>query len=152
MMTATPPRPLKVFISYAHEDDKLCEEFVKYLSQLRHDSLIEDWHDRRLTGGSEWEGQIDEHLNTADIVVLLVSQDFLNSRYCYDVEMERALERHKRGEARVVPVILRPCDWTTSPFARLNALPRDGRPIEEWKSQDQYFVNVVQGIRAIVRE
>ena len=105
MMTATPPRPLKVFISYAHEDDTLCEEFVKYLSQLRHDSLIEDWHDRRLTGGSEWEGQIDEHLDTADIVVLLVSQDFLNSRYCYDVEMKRALDRHKQRKTRVVPVI-----------------------------------------------
>ena len=154
MMTATPPRPLKVFISYAHEDDKLCEEFVKYLSQLRHDSLIEDWHDRRLTGGSEWEGQIDEHLDTADIVVLLVSQDFLNSRYCYDVEMKRALDRHKQRKTRVVPVILKPCDWKTAPFAKakLVALPKDGLPVEDWKSLDHGFLNVAEGLRAVAAE
>ena len=154
MMTAPPPRALKLFISSAPEDDKLREEFVKYLSQLRHDGRIEDWHDRRLTGGSEWEGQIDEHLNTADIVVLLVSQDFLNSRYCYDVEMKRALERHKQRKTRVVPVILKPCDWKTAPFAKakLTALPKDGLPVEDWKSLDHGFLNVAEGLRAVAAE
>src|ERR1035441_9343706 len=123
--------PLQVFISYAHEDEELRQEFVKHLSQLKRDGLIQDWHDREITAGSEWAGQIDEHLNAADIVVLLVSPDFVASEYCYDIEMKRALERHAAGEARVVPVILRPSDWQTAPFAKLNALPKEAKRSEE---------------------
>src|ERR1039457_3114864 len=126
--------PLQVFISYAHEDDELREEFVKHLRQLKRDGLIQDWHDREITAGSEWAGQIDEHLNAADIVVLLVSPDFVASEYCYDIEMKRALERHAAGEARVVPVILRSCDWQTSQFAKLTALPEDGKPVVKWET------------------
>src|ERR1039457_3046512 len=126
--------PLGVFIAYAHEDDELCQEFIKHLIQIKRDGLIRAWHDRRLTGGSEWAGQIDEHLNSADIVVLLVSPDFLASQYCYDIEMKRALERDAAGEARVVPVILRSCDWQTSQFAKLTALPEDGKPVVKWET------------------
>jgi tetratricopeptide (TPR) repeat protein len=149
--------PLQVFISYAHEDEELRQEFVKHLSQLKRDGLIQDWHDREITAGSEWAGQIDEHLNSANIIVLLVSPDFVASRYCYDIEMKRALERHAAGEARVVPVILRPSDWETSPFAKLNALPKEAKPVVDWpthdpKLHDHAFLNVVEGLRRVAQE
>jgi Tfp pilus assembly protein PilF len=144
--------PLELFISYAHEDDALREELVKHLTQLRNDGLIKEWHDRRLTGGTEWEGQIDEHLKSAHIIVLLVSKNFLASQYCYDVELKRALERHGRGEARVVPVVLTPCDWRSAPFGKLNALPRDGKPVVDWPTRDHGFLNVAEGLRSIGRE
>ena len=144
--------PLQVFISYAHEDEVLCQEFVKHLTQLQRDGLIQVWLDRRITGGSEWAGQIDGHLNSADIVVLLVSPDFLASGYCYDVETKRALERHDAGEARVVPVILRPADWQTSRFAKLNILPEDAKPVVDWKTHDHGFVNVVDGLQRVAKE
>ena len=115
-MSPEPPGPLNVFISYAHEDDGLCRQFVKHLSQLQREG-VQGWYDRRLTGGTEWAGEIDAHLNTADIILLLISPDFLASTYCYDLEMKRAMERHDQDHARVVPVILRPCDWQNSPFA-----------------------------------
>jgi tetratricopeptide (TPR) repeat protein len=146
------PDPLQVFISYAHEDEELCREFLTHLSQLQRDGLIREWHDRKITGGSEWAGQIDEHLNAADIIVLLVSPDFLASQYCYDVEMDCALKRHKAGKARVVPVILRPSDWKTSPFSKLNALPTDGKPVVDWKTHDHGFLNVIEGLRRISAE
>jgi tetratricopeptide (TPR) repeat protein len=151
-MNSATREPLQVFISYAHEDESLCQEFLTHLSQLQRDGMIRDWHDRRISGGSEWAGQIDEHLNTADIVVLLVSPDFLASEYCYDVEMKRALERHAAGTARVVPVILRPADWKTSPFSVFNALPTDGKPVVDWKTHDHAFLNVVEGLRQVIRE
>src|SRR5208337_126274 len=136
--------PLKVFLSYSHRDEKLCERFLVYLSQLRHDGLIEAWHDRCITAGTEWAGTIDENLNSAHIVILLVSADFLASNYCYDIEMTRALERSRNGEARVVPVILRPSDWETSRFASLQALPKGGKPVVDWKTQGHGFVDAVK--------
>jgi tetratricopeptide (TPR) repeat protein len=142
---------LNLFISYAHEDEALCKRFLNHLSQLRR-SGVDGWYDRRITGGSEWAGQIDEHLEAAEIILLLVSADFLASEYCFDVEMKRALERHVRGEARVIPVILRPCDWQASPFAKLQALPRNGKPVVDWKTEDHGFLNVVEGLRRVVDE
>ncbi|MFL6449261.1 MAG: tetratricopeptide repeat protein [Bryobacteraceae bacterium] len=151
-MTDAPSGPLQVFISYAHGDEALRAELVKHLTQLRNDGLIQEWHDRQLRGGTEWAGNIDDNLNSAHIIVLLVSPDFLASRYCYDLELKRALQRHERGEARLVPVILRPCDWTSAPFGKISALPRDGKPVVDWPSQDHGFLNVVEGLRLIVDE
>jgi len=150
-MSTAPAGPLNVFISYAHEDAELRGKLVKHLSQLEREG-VQGWYDRRITGGTEWAGEIDEHLNTADIILLLISPDFLASRYCYDVEMKRAVERHDQDQARVVPVILRPCDWKTSPFGKFNALPKDGKPVVDWKTHDHGFLNVVEGLRGVVTE
>ena len=95
---------------------------------------------------------IDEHLNDAGIILLLVSADFLGSDYCYDVEMRRAMERDRDGTARVIPVILRPCDWVSAPFGRLQALPTDARPIASWQDKDQAFTDIAHGIRRAVEE
>jgi tetratricopeptide (TPR) repeat protein len=145
------PQHVNLFLSYAHEDEILCKRLLKHLSQLQR-SGVDGWYDRRITAGSEWAGQIDEHLNSAEIILLLVSADFLASDYCYDVEMKRALERHDHGEARLIPVILRPCDWQSSPFARLQASPKNGKPVVDWKTADHGFLNVVEGLRRVVEE
>jgi tetratricopeptide (TPR) repeat protein len=144
--------PLRVFLSYSHNDEKLCEKFLVHLSQLTRDGLIEPWNDRRITAGSEWANEIDEHLKSAHVIILLVSADFLNSDYCNDIEMKCALDRSQKGEARVVSVILRPCDWETSRFAKLQALPQGGKPVVDWKTLDHGFLDVVKGLRRSIVE
>src|SRR6266702_4394560 len=144
--------PITLFYSYAHEDELLRNQLEKHLSLLRRQGLISEWYDRQILAGDEWAHDIDEHLETAWIILLLISPDFLASDYCYDIEMRRALERHSRGEARVIPIILRPCDWRSSPFAHLQCLPRDGRPITQWKNQDEALVTVAKGLRAAIEQ
>src|SRR5687768_825440 len=146
------PQRVEVFISYSHKDDRMREELETHLSLLQRRGVIAAWHDRRITAGREWAGAIDEHLERAAVILLLVSANFLASDYCYDREMRRALERHDAGEARVIPVILRPVDWHGAPFARLQALPKDGKPISEWSPRDKGYMNVAAGIRKAVEE
>ena len=144
--------PLNVFISYAHEDEAHRETLGKHLSALVREGLISIWHDRQITGGREWAGVIDQKLKGADIVLLLISADFLDSDYCNDVELTEAIRMHDAKQARVVPVILRSCDWEKSQFARFNALPPDGLPVVEAEHPDQRFKAVAKGLRAIVAE
>jgi TIR domain len=120
---------------------------------LRRQGLIETWHDRRIGAGTEWAGAIDRELEAADIILLLVSADFLASDYIYDIELKRAMERHEAGTARVIPVILRPCLWQRGDFAKLQALPRDGEPVtsSRWPSQDAALNNVAEGIARLVQ-
>src|SRR5947209_333656 len=102
---------IEVFFSYAHEDEKLRLGLEKQLISLKRQGLITGWHDRKIVPGTDWANEIDTHLNTASIILLLVSPDFIASEYCYSIEMQRAMERHKSGEAHVIPIILRPVDW-----------------------------------------
>lgn len=142
----------ELFYSYSYRDERLRLELEKQLSLLGRQGLIHDWDNRKISAGAEWKNAIDEHINTAGIILLLISADFLASDYCYDVEMKRAMERHESGEARVIPVILRPCDWQTAPFGKLLALPRDGKPITAWGSRDEGFLNVAEGVRSAVED
>src|SRR6266566_5580232 len=144
--------PLSIFISYAHEDERLLQQLEAHLSLLRRQGWIADWHDRQILAGDEWARDIDQHLETASIILLLISPDFLASDYCYDIEMQRALERHDRGEARVIPVILRPVDWEGAPFAHLQCLPRDARAITEWDNRDAAFRDIARGIRTAIEQ
>ena len=146
------PKPIEIFYSYSHRDEELRDELEKHLSILKRKGVIQGWHDRRIGAGKEWEGEINTHLNTADVILLLISADFLASDYCYDVEMRRAMERHEAGEACVIPVILRPVDWKGAPFGKLQALPMDAVPVTEWPNRDKAFLNVAKGIRAAVRD
>ena len=138
-----------VFFSYSHADEELRNELEKHLAGLLRQGVITTWHDRRIGPGEELHGQIDEQLNAADIVLLLVSADFLASDYCHDVEMMRAMERHERGEARVIPVILRPCDWHGAPFGTLMAVPPDGKPVVKHATLDDGFLEVVKAVRQV---
>src|SRR5262245_21228798 len=101
--------------------------------------------------GENWKGRIDEHLNSASVILLLVSASFLASNYCYEIEMTRAIERHDAGEAVVIPIILRPCDWEGAPFSKLQALPRDARPVISWPIRDEAYAGIAQEIRAAAR-
>jgi len=136
-----------VFFSYAHDDEELRNELEKHLSVLKHENLISTWHDRRIVAGSEFDDAIDENLERADIVLLLVSSYFLSSDYCYNVEMKRALERHEAREAIVIPVILRPCDWHQALFGRLRATPPDGRPVTKFPDIHDGLLAVAKDIR-----
>ena len=144
--------PISIFYAYAEEDEEFQKELGKHLSQMKRQGIVADWHFRLITGGKEWEGEIDSHINKSKIILLLVSPNFLSSDYCYDVEMKRAMELHTSKAARVIPVILRPCDWQSAPFGKLQALPKDGQPITTWSNRDEAFLNVAQGIRKVCRE
>jgi hypothetical protein len=136
-----------LFFSYSHRDEILRNELEVHLSMLKKQGVIETWHDRRIVAGEEFDNAISKNLEEADIILLLVSPDFLNSAYCYDIEMQRAMERHERGEARVMPVILRPCDWHHAPFGKLLVMPTDGKPVTKFSDKDDAFLEVVTAIR-----
>lgn len=141
-----------LFYSYAHEDEKFRKELEKHLSVLKNQGVIREWHDRKISAGSDWENEIDRYLNSSHIILLLVSPDFLASNYITRVEGKRAMERYEAGEARVIPVILRPCLWENTPFAKLQALPKDGKPVTKWPNRDEAFLDVARGIRSVVEE
>ena len=143
---------LHVFMSYSHVDETLRNELEKHLSGLRRQGVITTWHDRRIGPGEDLHGQISVQLNTANIILLLVSADFLNSDYCYDVELIRAMERHEQGDARILPVILRPCDWHGAPFGKLRAVPADGKPVVKHATLGEGFLEVAQAIREVAGE
>jgi hypothetical protein len=136
-----------LFFSYSHADEGLRDQLEKQLSGLQRQGIIESWHDRRIAAGTEFGDAIDQNLDAADVILLLVSPDFIASDYCYEREMKRALARHKQGVARVIPVILRPCDWHGLEFGRLLATPTDGRPITKWPNIDEAFLDVVLAIK-----
>lgn len=151
---STKVQPVKIFISYAREDEQLREQLEKHLAVLCNDGWIKTWHDRRIGAGSVWGEQITEELESADVILLLISPDFLASDYIRDVELKRALERHEARTARVVPIILRSSMWQDSAISRLQALPRDGVPVSsaQWNSRDEAFCHVAEGIKATIRE
>lgn len=144
----------KIFLSYSHKDAKLVDQLKIHLSALERLGEIEVWHDREIEAGTEWKHEIDTNINTADVVLLLVSPNFLNSDYCYSIELKRAMERHERGEARVIPIILRPVYWQNAPFAKLQALPTNGKPVagSGWHDLDEAFFNVIEGIRKVIEQ
>jgi hypothetical protein len=143
---------MRLFCSYSHRDDRHRETLDLYLLLLQREGFISQWSDRQITPGQEWDKAIQENLEAADIILLLVSQDFLASSYAYEKEMLRAIERHDKGEARVIPVIVRPSDWHSAPFAKLQALPPAGKAVTLWKPRDQAWLAVAQGIRKAVQE
>lgn len=138
-----------LIFSYSHKDEDLRDRLETHLVMLKRQGVIDVWHDRRIAAGDEFDHAISDELEQADIILLLVSPDFLASEYCYDVEVKRAMERHESGAARVIPVILRPCDWQSAPFGKLLAAPQDGRPITKWPDLDEAFLDVAKAIRRV---
>jgi hypothetical protein len=146
----SPIRTVSVFYSYSHEDSRFKLQLETQLSMMRRQGLIDEWSDRELTAGEDFANEIDDRLLRADLVLLLISPDFLASDYCYEREMNTALERHERGEARVIPIILRHVDWKDAPFAHLLALPPDGKPVTGFAKRDKAWLEVATGIRGVV--
>jgi len=143
---------IKVFFSYSHKDKKLRSELEKYLNHLKRQQLIVGWHDGEIEAGKEWAQEINQHLSEAHIILLLISQDFMSSDYCYDIEMQKALERHKAGEAQVIPIILRPAIWENSPIGKLQALPTGAKPIIMWSNKELAFMDVAKGIQKAIEK
>ena len=123
---------MKAFISYSHKDTVAAERLHTHLASLRREGRIDAWFDRRIMPGDPIDIEIAGELETCGLFLMLVSPDFLASDYCVDRELRRALERNHAGEARVVPIIVEPSDWRSSPLGQLKALPRDGKAISEW--------------------
>lgn len=138
---------MRIFISYAHADEALRQELGKHLASLKHQGVVEVWHDRLIGAGEDWAQSIDANLSNADVILLLISSDFIASRYCYEVELAEALRRHEAEDAVVIPVPLRPCVWQGLPFGKLQAATHEGRPITKFPTLDDGFVEVVEAIR-----
>ena len=151
-MTGESTNAVEVFYSYAQEDESLRKELDKHLTPLIRKGLIEAWSNRNINAGTDWVQEIDAHLRTADIILLLISPDFIASDYSYSVEMKRAMERHDAGEARVIPVILRPVNWRGTPFDKLKALPPDAKPVTRWRDRNEAFFAVAEGIRKAIND
>ena len=140
----------RVFYSYSHRDAALRERLGVYLAPLRKNQKIVDWHDRNIEPGANWAEAIESKLESADLVLLLVSADFLDSAYCDGVEVEQAMARMNRGEATVVPILMGPCLWEESRFSQLQMIPRDGKPITSSASPDEALTNVAAEISKLV--
>jgi len=145
-------KTLNLFVSYSHADEEIKKQLEKHLHPLERINLIKKWSDRHIKPGQEWDRVISENLKEADIAIILVSVDFLNSSYCYDVEMDEALDYHEKGKLKLIPVIVGHCLWKLAPFTRLQALPKDAVPICSWPSRDEALVNVADGIRIAAEE
>jgi len=136
-----------LFFSYSHADEALRDQLEKHLSALKRSGLIDTWHDRKIVAGEPLDATVLVQLEAADVVLLLVSADFIGSDYCVGREMARALERHADGSCVVIPVILRACDWKVTQLGDLLAAPKDGRPVMQWPDRDEAFLDVTQSVR-----
>lgn len=145
-------RKVKLFFSYSHTDEDLRNELEKHLVMLKHKGMVSTWHDRVIHAGAEFESEIDENLKESDIILLLVSVDFLASNYCYNIEMKTALEMHESKKAVVIPVILRNCDWHNAPFSKLMAVPTDGKSVTTWADRDSAFLNVAKNVENVAKK
>lgn len=143
---------IEIFCCYAHEDEMWLRELETHLSLLKRQKIISLWHDRLVVPGTDWAKTIDTHLETASVILLFISAHFFASDYCYGVEMQHALERQEVGEARVIPILVRPVDWKDAPFAHLQTLPTDGKPLSSWQDEDAALADIAAGIRRVIVE
>lgn len=151
-MAESPKQEIKLFYCYARKDKPLRDELEIHLSWLKRRYKLTNWHDREILPGEEWEQAIDKNLNTAHLILLLISPDFMASDYCFGKEMQRALERHKAGNCRVVPILLRPTYWEEAPFSSIQLLPTNARPITSWPNPDEAFQDVVREISRTIKD
>jgi len=144
--------PVRVVFSYSHKDEELRDQLETHLKLLQRQGFVSTWHDRKIMEGDSWKDVINDNFNQAELILLLVSADFIASDYCYEIEMKTALQRHSKHEVRVVPVILRACSWLTAPFGKLQGLPKDARPVTTWPDRDEAWNDVANGIRRTVED
>jgi hypothetical protein len=144
------PTAVEIFFSYAHEDTALRDKLATHLVMMQRNGLITTWYDQDINAGEDWQHAINTHLLMAEIILLLVSPDFLASDYCYSVEVQRAMDRQSRNQAGVIPVILRHTDWHQAPFGVLQALPTGAKPVKSWSNKDEALLDVVKGIKRAI--
>jgi hypothetical protein len=137
-----------IFIAYSHADKKYLEGLTRHLSVLEREGLVRVWYDGCITAGENWDASIRRSLQEADVVLLLISAEFIASQYCYSVEMQAAIDRHKRREALVVPIIIRDSGWQELPIGELQALPEGSLPVARWRDREAAYLSIIRGIRA----
>lgn len=142
---------IKLFISYSHRDEKLCRDLQKHLSPLITAKIIDSWYDRIIEPGLKWHNEIEETLHNSNIILFLLSKDFLSSSYINNIEVKIAMEMHNTGKAIVVPIMLRSCDLEYTPFKDIQGLPTDLQPITKWRIRDDAYLDIVSGIKKVVR-
>lgn len=141
---------MDAFISYSHRDTAALERMHVHLAVLRREGLIDTWFDRDILAGGNLDSEIVERLESSGLFLLLVTPDFLNSDYCVEKEMARAMARQAAGEARVIAIIVEPCDWQSTILRSIKVVPQDGRAISEWTNPNSAYLNVVQEIRRAI--
>lgn len=146
------PKGIKIFISCSDSNQEYLKEFRSHLKVLERVGLVKSCHDRLISSGTEWKGQVDENLNQADVILLLLSASFIESEYCLDVEINRALTRHENKEALVVPILIKPVVWSDLPFSRLQFLPSNGQSVSTWSNRDLAWVDITEGLKVAIRE
>jgi hypothetical protein len=139
----------KVFLSYAHKGEAYKDELKTHLKPLSRLGKIEIWDDRAIDAGDEWHDEIMNALESADIILMLISNYFIASDFCYDKELKRALERHDAKTARVIPIIIRTCQWYELPFGKLQAVPKNGQAISEWDNPDEAYTFIAKQINNV---
>ena len=139
----------KVFISYCHKDENYKNQLETHLKILQRQNIISPWNDRRIIVGENWEPEIDRNLDEADIIILLISADFVASNYCYDIELRRAIERHDKNDAIVIPVFVRKCNWSKAPFRNIQGLPKDAKPVKNFKDKDEAWTEISKAVENI---
>jgi len=142
----------KVFISYSHKDESHREDLEDHLSMLKRKDVISVWHDRKIKAGDDWKNKIDDNLEEADVIFFLVSPSFLASDYCFDIEVKRAMEKQAKGEAIIISILVRPCDWSDCEFSKFQAVPKDARPITKWEDKDSAWLDAVKKIKSVVTQ
>src|SRR5205085_470593 len=142
---------VNIFFCYANEGEMLLNRLKSHFRSLQHEGLIDQLYDRNILPGMDWMHETSKHLSEAEIILLLVSPDFMASDYCYRVELKQALERHQRKEAQVIPVILRPVSWK-GVIGHLQGLPKNAVPVVSWHNLDEALYNVTEGVRKVIEE
>jgi len=140
----------KLFVSYSRRDSAFLDDFKTHIAGLKRNNLIEEWTDQQIKPGEVWEKTLKRELETADIIIFLVSPDFIASDYIHDVEVDKAIERHNKGELIIVPVIIRSCDFESTKLNIFQALPKNAEPVSKWEDKDEAWLNVVEGIKKII--
>ena len=139
-----------IFISYAHRDEHYKDELKNHLVPLVLKEKIEIWDDVEIDAGSEWDEEIKGNLSEADIVLILISSNSIASTYIQNVEIKSAMDSHENGEKRVIPIILKPCKWEILQLGKLQALPKGAKPVSLWNSEDEAYLNIVEGIERVI--
>lgn len=143
---------MKVFISYSHQDEAHLKNIHTHLALLRREGKIDQWHDHKILAGDVIDDAVIKRLDESDIFLALVSPDFIASNYCYEKEMQFAMEKHSKGETRIIPVILEPCEWLSSPLKKFKAIPKDGKPVSEWTNKNTAYLDIISELRRVISD
>ena len=142
--------PVQVLLLYTHKDARFRDDLMASLIPLERQGLIMFYEERIITPGTEWAAEMNKRLASTQLILLLISPDFLASDYVWSNELKHILRRAKAGEILVIPIIVRAADWHNSPYGMFRPLPSNEVPVHAWTSRDEAYVDIAQGIQTAV--